>query len=120
MVEHITELPIVCPFCRQETLEYELPASSKLSIITESTPALPVSNNLLGIKKIKRMNKMQAKNLWNMQEQIREDSKELKISELIQKYNASYPVLKKIIAGTWRPKLGEHVGGAKIKGNSIE
>lgn len=92
-VEHITELPIVCPFCRQETLEYEQNNN-------EGKP----DNNSSKKKQINRMSKAQIQNIWNQQEQIREDSKQMKVNALVKKYNTSYPVIKKILNGTWQPR----------------
>lgn len=112
MVEHITELPIICPFCRHETLVYESSVSDKdMSKPASGATAPKEAKKKSGRKKSRRMNKKQVKKLWNLQEQIRQDAKEMKMPALIDKYNASYFVLNKIIDGTWRPKLGAHVGG---------
>lgn len=118
MVEHKTKLPIVCPFCRQETLVYESSDSHKGSSVKASDVIdshIEVKKKV-GKKKTKRMNAGKVKKLWKLQDQIRRDSKEMKMPALIEKYEASYPVLRKIINGTWRPKLGEHVGGPGRKG----
>lgn len=122
MVEHKTELPILCPFCRQETLVYESSVSDKdVSAPASSTTAINLeAKKKVGRKKAKRMSSKQVKKLWNLQEQIRQDSKEMKMPALIEKYKASYPVLRKIINGTWRPKLGERVAGPGRKSESTQ
>lgn len=121
MVEHKTVLPILCPFCRQETLVYESSTSDKdVQVPASGATAVNLdAKKKAGRKKIKRMNTKQVKKLWKLQEQIRQDAKEMKMPALMEKYEASYTVLRKIINGTWRPKLGEHVGGPGRKGESV-
>ena len=121
MVEHKTELPIICPFCRHETLVYESDVSDmSVSVPASRASALKEAKKKAGRKKTKRMNRKQVKRLWNLQEQIRQDAKEMKMPALIEKYGASYFVLNKIINGTWRPKLGDHVGRPRNKSEGMD